>query len=234
MRPAILPVVETGGNMRAIITTILLMIIPFVSNAQAINRAGSWEWSVAGTFQQSKNVGSAGGSTLDVDSATGIGFSFGYNFSNKLTLGFDLDYLRPDYLAVLIDDTVMPAATTTINHEFTQFNTRIKGTFNLIDAPFTPFIEAGIGWTFIDSNVADGPPVTGCWWHPYWGYICDNFYSTFTETSFSYGVGVGLRYELRGGTFLKASYNGWEMDGVGVSDDPIISAARLEFGWSFN
>jgi len=218
--------------MRAIITGILLVLVPLASNAQSIDRAGSWEWSVAGIFQQSKNIGSAGGSTLDVDSGTGIGFSFGYNFSNKLTLGLDVDYLRPDYRAVLIEDAIPPTSTT-IDHEFTQFNTRIKGTFNLIEAPFTPFIEAGIGWTFVDSNVADGPPITGCWWHPFWGYICNNYWTTFTETSFSYGVGVGLRYEFRGGTFVKASYNTWEMDGVGSTEDPNLSAARIEFGWGF-
>ena len=218
--------------MRAIISTLLLILVPIVSSAQGVNRANNWEWSIAATFQQSKNVGSEGGSTLDLDTGTGIGFSIGYNFSNKLTLGFDLDYLRPDYRAVLIEDA-MPPTSTTIDHEFTQFNTRIKGTFNLIDAPFTPFIEAGIGWTFFDSNVADGPPITGCWWHPFWGYICSNFYSTFSTTSFSYGLGVGLRYDLRGGTFLKASYNTWEMDDVGSTDDPTLSAARIEFGWAF-
>lgn len=218
--------------MRTTITVILLALVPVVSNAQTIDRAGTWEWSAAATFQQSKNIGSEGGSTLDVDSATGIGFSFGYNFSNKLTLGFDLDYLRPDYRAVLIEDAIPPTSTT-IDHEFTQFNTRIKGTFNLIDAPFTPFIEAGFGWTFVDSNIADGPPITGCWWHPYWGYICNNYWSTFTETSFSYGIGAGLRYEFRGGMFVKASYNTWEMDGVGSTEDPNLSAARLEFGWGF-
>lgn len=218
--------------MRAKALITILILIPVISTAQTVNRANSWEWSVAGTFQQSKAVGSEGGSTLDIDSGAGIGFSVGYNFSNKLTLGFDLDYLAPDYTAVLIEDAVPPTQTV-IDHEFTQFNTRIKGTFNLIDAPFTPFIEAGIGWTFIDSNVADGPPITGCWWHPYWGYICNNYWSTFTETMFSYGLGVGLRYEFRGGTFLKASYNTWELDGVGSTDDPTLSAGRIEFGWVF-
>ena len=95
--------------MRAIVTTLILILVPLVSNAQGINRAGTWEWSAAGTFQQSKAVGSEGGSTLDIDSGTGIGFSVGYNFSNKLTLGFDLDYLRPDYRAVLIENELSKA-----------------------------------------------------------------------------------------------------------------------------
>ena len=141
--------------MRAIISVILLIVTPLISHGQGVSRVGGWQWSVAGIFQESKKVDSAGGSTLNVDEEIGIGMSFGYNFSSRLTVGFDLDYLRPDYLAVLVD-ALAPANTTTINHEFTQFNTRIKGTFNLLETPFTPFLEAGFGWTFIDSNVADG------------------------------------------------------------------------------
>jgi opacity protein-like surface antigen len=232
MRPAKSPVIESGGNMRKTVSTIVLAFMPFTAVAQGMDRSGGWEWSVAGVFQQSKNVGSEGGSTLDVDEGIGIGFSFGYNFSNKLTLGLDVDYLKPDYRAVLIEDAIPPTSTT-IDHEFTQFNTRIKATYNLMDAPLTPFLEAGFGWTFVDSNVADGPPITGCWWHPFWGYICDSFYNTFTETSFSYGAGVGLRYQFVGGTFVKASYNVWEMDGVGQSQDPTVGAARIEVGWGF-
>jgi len=218
--------------MRTIVTTIILIIFPFVSHAQGQDRSGSWEWAISGLYQQSKDIGSVGSSTLNVDDGIGFGFNISYNFSNKLALGFDLDYLEPDYRAVLIEDA-MPPTSTVIDHKFTQFNGRFKGTFNFIDAPFTPFVEAGLGWTFIDSNVADGPPITGCWWHPYWGPICDNFYTTFTETSFTYGAGIGFRYEFVGGTFVKASVNNWQLDGVGSSEDAGITAGRFEFGWSF-
>lgn len=219
--------------MRAIITAVLLVCLPFVSpHAQGQNRAGGWEWAISGLYQGSESSGSAGSSTLAVDSAFGIGFNIGYNLSNKLTLGLDVDYLRPDYHAVLIEDAIPPTSTT-INHEFTQFNTRFKGTFNFTDGPLSPFVEAGLGWTFIDSNVADGPPITGCWWHPYWGYICNNYYSTFTETAFTYGAGIGIRYDIRGGSFLKVSYNTWVLDGVGAAEDPTLSAGRIEFGWGF-
>jgi opacity protein-like surface antigen len=195
-------------------------------------RAQNWEWAISGLYQESKRIGSEGGSTLDVDSGIGIGVNISYNFSNRLALGADLDFLRPDYRAVLIDDQD-PGNEIVIDHEFSQFNARFKGTFNIIDGPFTPYVEAGLGWTYLDSNVADGPPVTGCWWHPFWGYICDNFYNTFSETAFTYGAGLGLRYQFVGGSFLKASYNVWELDGVGSTSDAGIGAARIEFGWQF-
>ncbi len=218
--------------MRAITAVIIFFAIPGIALAQG-DRSRSWEWSLGAIYQESKNMGSEGGSTLAVDDAVGFGLNFGYNLTNHLTLGFDLDWISPDYRAVLIDDTVMPADTTVIDHEFSQFNGRFKGTYSILDGPFRPFVEAGLGWTYIDSNVADGPPITGCWWHPYWGYICDNFYSTFSSTTFTYGAGLGFRYHFRGGTFLKASYNVWELDDVGAAGDSTLTGARLEFGWGF-
>lgn len=218
--------------MRSISVVIFLLAAPGITLAQA-NRAHSWEWSFAGIYQESKNMGSEAGSSLKVDDAVGLGFNIGYNFSNHLTLGVDLDWISPDYRAVLVDDSVVPADTTTINHEFSQFNGRIKGTYSFLDGPLMPFVEAGLGWSYFDSNILDGPPITGCWWHPYWGYICNNYYSTFSETTFTYGAGLGLRYHFRGGSFLKASWNVWELDGIGNLSDPTISGARVEFGWGF-
>jgi hypothetical protein len=218
--------------MRALTAVIILFAMPGIALAQG-NRANTWEWSFGAIYQASKNMSSQAGSSLKIDDDYGISFNIGYNLSNHLTLGVDLDWISPDYHAFLVDDSVSPPRTTTIDHEFSQFNGRIKGTYSFLDGPLMPFVEAGIGWTYIDSNVLDGPPQTGCYWHPYWGYICSNFYSTFTETSFTYGAGVGLRYHFRGGTFLKASYNVWELDGVGNVSDSTLTGGRLEFGWGF-
>ena len=218
--------------MRVLTAVTILFAVPGIALAQG-NRANSWEWSFAAIYQESKNMGGNGGSNLKVDDDWGLGINFGYNFTNHLALGVDLEWLSPDYQAVLVDDSVSPARTTNIDHEFSQFNGRIKGTYSFLDGPLNPFIEAGIGWTYIDSNVLDGPPQTGCYWHPWWGYICSNFYSTFSSTSFTYGAGLGLRYHLQGGSFLKASYNVWELDDAGSVSDPTFSAFRLEFGWGF-
>jgi len=222
----------TGADMRATFTAIIFISLFFFSSVQAQDRSGGWEWAISAVYQDSKDLGSAGGSTLNIDEGIGIGFNLSYYFNHKLSLGFDFDYLEPDYRATLIEDAV-PPSTTVIDHEFTQLNGRFKATFNFIDAPFTPFLEVGAGWTYIDSNVADGPPITGCWWHPYWGYICDSYYSTYTQTSFTYGVGLGLRYDIAGGSFIKASVNQWELDNVGSTQDAFLAGARIEFGWGF-
>ena len=217
--------------MRSLAIAILVVALPCISNAQG-SKANSWDVSFSAIFQDSKSIAGDGGSFLDVDSATGIGVNFSYYLNSKISIGMDFEFLEPDYKATLVDgigglDDIF------IDHELSQFNTRFKGTFNLMEGPFTPFLEAGLGWSYFDSNVIDGPPQTGCWWHPWYGYICENFYDTYDDTLFSYGVGVGLRYEFSGGTFLKASYNYWEMDGMDQAEDSAIEAGRIEFGWNF-
>ena len=223
--------IRVRNKMRKLTLAMLLIALPCISTAQG-NRAGTWEASVSGVFQDSKTIGGESGSFVEMDSRTGWGINLAYNFTNKLSLGVDLEFLEPDYVAVLVDDTgLLPDLT--IDHQMSQFNGRLKGNFNLFEGPFTPFLEAGLGWSNFDSNVADGPPQTGCWWHPWFGYICENFYSTFSDTLFSYGAGAGLRYDFIGGMFIKASYNVWEMDGMGRAEDSTFAAGRFEIGGSF-
>ncbi len=190
--------------MRRLTAILVVMLLPALASAQGFRN--QWEWSIAGIYQESESSGTVGGSSLNIDSDVGLGFSFNYLFNEKFMVGADLEWLSPDYKATLLNDQ---GETTIIDHKFSQFNGRIKATYNFMDRPFTPYIEGGFGWTYVDSNVADGPPITGCWWHPWYGYICSGYYNTFTETSFSYGGALGLRYKLRGGTIIKLSYNSW-------------------------
>lgn len=220
--------------MRNTLILILLMAVPTVAAAQndTYRRPGAWEWSVIGIYQESKSAGGNGGSSLDIDSAVGFGFNFSYYLSTKFSVGGDLEFLRPDYDAVLVDEAGIEDDLR-ISHSMSQFNGRLKATYNFLDKPFTPFVEAGLGWSYFDSNVTDGDPIVGCWWHPWWGYICEGFYNTYDDTQFAYGAGAGLRYEFAGGSFIKASYNVWELDGLGAGIDPTLSSGRIEFGWSF-
>jgi opacity protein-like surface antigen len=217
--------------MRNLAIAMLCIALPCISSAQG-NRTDSWDVSISAIFQDSKSIGGDGGSSLDIDSDTGFGINFAYNLNSRFAFGMDFEFLKPDYTAILVDDTG-GLDDIVINHDMSQFNGRLKGTFNLMEGSFTPFLEAGLGWSYFDSNVADGPPQTGCWWHPWYGYICENFYDTFSDSLFSYGVGAGLRFEFAGGSFLKASYNYWEMDGMGQAEDSAFEAGRIEYGWSF-
>ena len=102
-----------------------------------------------------------------------------------------------------------------------------------MDGPFTPFAEAGIGWTYFDSNVLDSDPIVGCWWDPFWGYICDAFYSTYSDTNFSYHATLGFRWDFSMEMFAKASYRWLEVDLGSGAAKPMMEQALLEIGWRF-
>jgi len=222
--------------MRRLLLFVALLSVPAISMAQGSGRAHSWDFSVSGIYQQGDSASGDGGSSLKVDDEFGFGFNIGYNWTDNLNFSADLEFLRPDYTAVVISEPNPPDGsmqTTRVDHRLSQFNGRFKGTYYLTDGPFVPFVEAGVGWSFIDSNVASGPPQGFCWWHPWWGYVCESFVDTFSSTEFSYGAGAGFRYELLGGSFIKASYNVWKLDTGSSRADPSLESFKLEYGWRF-
>jgi opacity protein-like surface antigen len=206
----------------------LLLALPVVSSAQSQGggRANSWDYSLGAIYQLGETLKGKGGSSLDVDSEVGFGFGLGYNLTDRLALGADFNYLRPDYTAI-ITDADDPTVEQRVDHTLTQFDFRFKGTYNFLDGPFTPFVEAGLGWTQLDSNVAKGPPVTGCWWHPYWGYVCSNYYRTFSGTDFAYGGSLGVRYAFKGGGFIRADYSLYKLDVGGQLGSPQLDAVKM-------
>ncbi len=172
-----------------VILTILaaLLLTPAAAFAQYYSGGSNWDFSIGAIYQTGKSAGGSNDSSLRTSDEVGLGLTLGYKLNRWFTIGGDLDYLSPRYSAVLVSEND-PTDTINIDHRATQFNGRIKGTFNFTEGPFIPYAQLGIGWSSFDSNVADGPPQTGCWWHPWWGYICSNYYRTYGSTEFSYGV----------------------------------------------
>jgi opacity protein-like surface antigen len=208
-------------------------LVPSLASAQFYAGEPKWDFAVGASYQNGLSAGGGNGSSLKVDGELGFNVSINYNFNSRFALGADLDWLRPDYSAVLINDED-PAESLDISHTASQWNTRLKGTFNFVeDGPLVPYVQLGIGWTYLDSNVADGPPQTGCWWHPWWGYICENFYQTYDSTEFSYGGALGMRYEFAGNSFVNLSYDYWELDTGSSRADLSLDSWRLQYGWRF-
>jgi opacity protein-like surface antigen len=227
-----------------ILAIFLLFLSPALALAQWSNsgsRAQTWEISIGAIYQDSLSVGGTAtdsgasvpnSSSLSVKDDWGFTFNATYNFNDHMALGVDFDYLRPRYDVNLVPDDPNESSIR-INHTASQFNGRIKGTYNLFKSSFTPFVDLGVGWSNFDSNVTSGPPITGCWWHPWWGYVCSNYYDTFSSTKFSYGAGIGARYELLGDGIIKVAYNYWELDSGGQSSDFTLEGLRIEFAWRF-
>ena len=207
----------------------LILIINLIASparAESV-RAGNWEAAVHVVGTSSEKSNGENGSSLDVDSDTGFGFVLHYTFDANLALGFDMLYAKPRYRATFNTEE---EGLVSVRHEMSVYSGQFNGTWNLMEGAFTPYLQLGAGWTYVDSNVSDGPPVTGCWWDPWWGYVCRNFYSTYSDTNFSWGYGAGLRFEFLHNMYLKASYNRVEIN-ADSDVDAAFDTAKFELGW---
>ena len=176
------------------------------SPSAAGSRDTRFEASVILAYQNGLDKSSEGGSSIDVDSTVGWGVSLGWNWTEKLNLSYRLAATKPDYLAVVVteDTPLVPQA---FEQKLSKYSHQFNVTYNFRAKAFTPFVLAGIGMTKIDTNVIAGPPTTGCWWDPWWGYICFSDWETFGATEFSYNLGVGLRWDINNAIFTKAAYS---------------------------
>ena len=210
--------------------SLAMLLLNASALAAETDRGRNWEATLQIIGSGSESSGGEEGSSIRFDSTVGWAFGITYNISEHLSLGFDGSFLRPDYKAVIVpeDDDAF-----TIRHRASIFNGALNGTWNIMKGNFTPYLQLGIGWTNVDSNVADGPPSTGCWWDPWWGYICSDFYSTYKDNRFSWNAGAGLRYEFQNSMFVKGSINRVYLDGGNNAADPTFDMWKLELGWMF-
>jgi len=203
----------------------------------ADERMGEWNMSLQALYLDSVSISGANGSGAELSDDWGFGFMLAYNFNNHLALGFEMSFLDPSYSLTYVPDddgdpnTPPTGNPETISHKASVFNGLFKGTYNILSGPVTPFIDAQAGWRYIDSNVSSSPPVTGCWWDPWWGYVCQQYWNTYDDTSFIYGAGLGLRWDINRDMFLRGSWS-W-MKGDAGSTDPTLEMGRIEIGWRY-
>jgi opacity protein-like surface antigen len=134
------------------------------ANAQSSDREPGWEVGLDVVYQNSATYDFAGGSKITLDDDLGLSFTFGYRFNPHVELQFALDWADVDYNAnIVLGGSGLGTRATGSMESFTP---RMDLQLNLLDRPFTPFVMAGVGYAFIDTNVPNGLPQTGCWWDP--------------------------------------------------------------------
>jgi opacity protein-like surface antigen len=209
-----------------------------IAAAQAWNapgegdRAGTWE-AYAGLRENfGETVDFDGGSTIETDDEVAFGFGFGYNVSERLLVGGDMSFGTVDYDGT-VQSADLPGLTERISGEFDVLNFAANATWHFMDGPLTPFVSASLGYTSVDTNIAEGPPEIGCWWDPWYGQICDVFVDTQTEDAFSYGLGIGGRWDFAPGWFGRISYEERWLNIGEASGTPSFGGLRLDIGSKF-
>ena len=199
---------------KRLIVLLLLLAISSSLHAQRFNqkrdyegiRDGTWEASLMAGSQGSLDFAGANGSSLDIDSELAWGFTIGWNWTERWNFSWRFLMSKPDYAATLVpEDPADPVRT--LDFSADRYSNQLNATWHFFKGPLTPYLQAGVGYTKIDSNVPSQPPDVDCWWDPWWGYICFNDWTTYDTSGFSYNLGLGLRWDVSEALFFRGSYN---------------------------
>jgi opacity protein-like surface antigen len=212
------------------------LVAVFAAGAFAQNsppRAGKWEFTLQPQYTHSQMFDSGNGSGGTVDSSLGFGFGVAYNLSNNLSLGGDFFWSQANYNATVAGAGANAGNSYTVNGTLQSNTIRFNATWNFLPGDFTPFVVGGLGSTYIDTNIPNGPSTPVCWWDPWWGYYCGSYIPTRTAYYVSYSGGLGLRWEIDRNVFLRAVAIRQWLDVGGSLGQPYTDQYRFDVGFKF-
>ncbi len=221
----------------SVITVVILLIsCMFITPAGAeifiedSSRKGRFEMFLLTNWIDSNQIDFQGGSEIGLDKDFGLGFGFAYNLNEHIALGANFIWNSSKYDVSTFSDTGDPV---NMSGRLDSNKMHFTATYYFFDKIITPFITGGFGWTLIDSNVPSGPPSSHCWWDPWWGYVCSRYQSTYSETSFSYSIGTGLRMDITKTFFMSLSINNTWIDISKAKGTPDSLNTNLLLGFAF-
>ncbi|HEU4516341.1 MAG TPA: outer membrane beta-barrel protein [Steroidobacteraceae bacterium] len=218
------------------ITWLAALLLAPAAFAQSADRAGTWETRLDIVYNNSADWDFTGGTTAEIDSDTSFLIGFGYHLNDNLELGGNFTFGQTDYSADIAGDVnndEVPDTVFGVRGEYESTSLVFDATWNFLPGAFTPFVSANAGWAWVDTNIATGPPQTGCWWDPWWGYVCSTFQDTKSLDGFTYGFDVGARYDFSDSLAAHASYRMMWVDLDNADGTPDIDGFRIGIGWKF-
>jgi opacity protein-like surface antigen len=190
-------------------------------------RGGTTEFILPLIYNRSTTINGQGGSSVDLNADWGFGFGFGYNFTDNFQLrglfnwntrSYDATAMNPDGTVNRRYSNYMDTATLSLN-----------GIYYLLNGNITPFVSAGVGFTYVDTNIPIGPTSGSCWYDPWYGYVCSSYTPTKTENDVSYNAGIGVRYDVNRDFGLQFGYYKTWIDISKASGTPDFDIWRLDF-----
>jgi outer membrane protein assembly factor BamD len=197
----------------------------------AAQRAGLWEVRAGVVGSNATDVDFKGGTTVNVDSAAGFLLGVAWHYSDRLQFGSSFTYDDKDYDASIAGDE--PDETFEVRGSLESMSLMLDAAYELLGGPVTPFVSGGLGWSWVDTNIATSPPTVGCWWDPWYGYVCTSFRNTKTLNGLAYEVGLGLRYDINEVFALQGAYRMRWVDFENATGTPSFDGFTLALGWKF-
>ncbi len=190
-------------------------------------RDHSWEVGLDTVYQNATTLNFKGGTKVDLSTDWGLSAYVAYNFNEHLQLQGAFDWANVDYKASIATDTGVYASA---NGSMQSLTPRLSAQYGFIEGPITPFVVGGIGYSAIDTNIPNGRPVSGCYWDPWFGYICGTAQNTKKVDGFSYVAGAGVRWDVTDYGSVRLAYERHWVD-FGSQGSPYVDQIKLGFSW---
>jgi hypothetical protein len=205
------------------------------SPAAAQIRGPSDEWSLNLHYISSERYAFEGGAAARNDGGGGISATLARNFNDYLSLGAELSYGEFDHRAAVAAAPGNPASGFEARGKMELVTLRAVANWYLLARPMTPFLAAGAGVTFLDTNFTGEAPANACWIYPWHGQACGAQPPDGTLARLSYGASVGARWDLsREQGFLRALIGGeWIELSEATSGRVGYVQVRADFGLLF-
>jgi opacity protein-like surface antigen len=197
---------------------------------------GDWEFRIGPVFVESKNVGFNGGSNANIDSTTGVKIGAGYYVTDQLIIGGNFSWAQSSFNGTVCGQ--QPPSCSGLNAHIenghADFSTMMfDATYTFLHGPIRPYGVVGLGWNWINTNIASAPPQTGCWWDPWWGYVCSTWQPTHGTSSFTYQAGAGVQVNFNRSFAIDLDYRYTWIDISNANGTPGFGSVSLLFVWRF-
>ena len=218
---------------RMVLALVLAAGAPTATAQNSPPRGGKWEFTLQPQYTHSTSFDSGSGSSGTVDSALGFGFGIGYNLNNHLTLGGDFFWNSANYNATVAGAGANVGNSYNVNGVMSTDTIRFTAIWNFFASDFTPFVLGGLGSTYVDTNIPNGPTTPVCWYDPWYGYYCGSYVPTKAAYYVSYSAGAGLRWEVDRNVFLRAVAIRQWLDGPSALGTVWTDQYRFDVGFKF-
>ena len=184
-------------------------------------------------FTTSQSFAFEGGTTANTDTGTGFGFGYERTLNKNFSAGAEVAWSSSSYRA-----TVQPGpgnnanGALNVNGHVSSSTVRFFGNYNILDNALTPYLTAGLGWTYINSDIPNGLPQGACWWSPWYGQVCGSYTPTRNTTKFSYNVGIGIKQDFAQTMFIRGAVNAQWVQ-IGDTGSTQWTVWRVDLGWRF-
>ncbi len=211
--------------MRMLLSILLLSSVSLTPLLADAKRADTWQIALTPHYTSAQKLHYKDGQYLDLSSRTGWGFGVGYNFNEHIGLDLNFNSSSGGSNANINDEN---GTAHQFSNSFYSSSVDLEATYNIIDGPFTPYLSASIGSTFVDSGMATGDLYYGCGYYYYCGY----YKETYTAVRFNAGAGLGLRYDFENMLYLKGGVKGYWVD-YNTENTPYFIDYQLSVGMKF-